>query len=164
VSSTTPNTPEPNNNNNNNNDEDDKDAPKHLDWVPDASSLAPLQFEPLSDSERGWANFKLLFALPWRRFKKDAVLSFKLEGEIADQLQVRQDAAAAAAAAASYPSCIETSMLVMRTEVAVGGIQLTAPLICRPACSFMGLLHAGWHSWLLSLRVEDAAVLSSLCL
>lgn len=47
----------------------DKDAPKHLDWVPDGSSLAPLQFTPLSGVERGWANFKLAFALPWRRFK-----------------------------------------------------------------------------------------------
>lgn len=86
VSSSTPSTPEPENNNN----KDDKDAPKHLNWVPDASGLAPLKFEPLSGSEQGWANFKLLFALPWRRFKKDAVLTFKLEGEIPDQLQVRQ--------------------------------------------------------------------------
>jgi hypothetical protein len=86
VSSSTPSTPEPENNNNSN--KDDKDAPKHRSWVPDASSIAPLQFEPLSGSERSWANFKLLFALPWRRFKKDAVLSFKLEGEISDQLQV----------------------------------------------------------------------------
>jgi hypothetical protein len=91
VSSGPPSTPEPENNNGN---KDDKDAPKHRSWMPDASSLAPLQFEPLSDSERGWANFKLLFALPWRRFKKDAVLSFKLEGEISDQLQVGLPAAA----------------------------------------------------------------------
>ncbi|KAF6255484.1 peptidase family S49-domain-containing protein [Scenedesmus sp. NREL 46B-D3] len=85
ISSSPSNTPEPDNNNN----KDDKDAPKHRDWVPDASSLTPLQFQPLSDSERGWANFKLLFALPWRRFKRDAVLTFKLEGEISDQLQGR---------------------------------------------------------------------------
>jgi hypothetical protein len=85
VSSSTPSTPEPENNNGN---KDDKDSPKHRSWVPDASTIAPLRYQPLSDSERGWANFKLLFALPWRRFKKDAVLSFKLEGEISDQLQV----------------------------------------------------------------------------
>lgn len=85
VSSSTPSTPEPENNNK----KDEKDAPKHINWVPDASGLARLKFEPLSGSERGWANFKLLFALPWRRFKKDAVLTFKLEGEIPDQLQGR---------------------------------------------------------------------------
>lgn len=68
---------------------DDKDAPKHLDWVPDAATLAPLRYSPLSDTEKNWTNFKLLFALPWRRFKRDAVLAFKLEGEISDQLQGR---------------------------------------------------------------------------
>lgn len=68
---------------------DDKDAPKHLNWTPDGSNLAPLKFTPLSGTEQGWTNFKLLFALPWRRFKKDAVLAFKLEGEINDQLQGR---------------------------------------------------------------------------
>lgn len=68
---------------------DDKDAPKHLNWVPDGSSLAPLQFTPLSNTEKGWTNFKLLFALPWRRFKPEAVLTFKLEGEISDKLQGR---------------------------------------------------------------------------
>jgi hypothetical protein len=50
----------------------DKDAPKHLDWVPDGSSLAPLQFTPLSGSEKAWTNCKLAFALPWRRFKVSA--------------------------------------------------------------------------------------------
>eukprot|EP00775_Hariotina_reticulata_P006975 gene6975-7190_t len=68
---------------------DDKDTPKHRDWVPDASSLAALQFTPQTSSERMWTNFKLLFALPWRRFKKESVLAFKLEGEIPDQLQGR---------------------------------------------------------------------------
>lgn len=72
-----------------NNNKDDKDAPKHLNWQPDATSLAPLKFTPLSDTEKNWTNFKLLFALPWRRFKRDAVLAFKLEGEISDQLQGR---------------------------------------------------------------------------
>ena len=73
----------------NTNRSEDKDAPKHKDWVPDASTLAPLQFTPLSGAEKGWTNFKLLFALPWRRFKPEAVLAFKLEGEISDQLQGR---------------------------------------------------------------------------
>jgi len=68
---------------------DDEDAPKHKDWVPDASSLAPLQFTPLTNTEKGWTNFKLAFALPWRRFKPEAVLTFKLEGEISDKLQGR---------------------------------------------------------------------------
>eukprot|EP00878_Enallax_costatus_P010639 GHUV01011114.1.p1 GENE.GHUV01011114.1~~GHUV01011114.1.p1 ORF type:complete len:395 (+),score=92.88 GHUV01011114.1:241-1425(+) len=68
---------------------DDNDASKHLNWQPEGSTLAPLQFAPLSNSEKAWTNFKLLFALPWRRFKKDAVLAFKLEGEISDQLQGR---------------------------------------------------------------------------
>lgn len=68
---------------------DDKDAPKHKDWVPDASTLSALQFTPLSSGQKGWTNFKLAFALPWRRFKPEAVLTFKLEGEISDQLQGR---------------------------------------------------------------------------
>jgi protease-4 len=71
------------------NSKDDKDAPKHLDWVLDASDLAPLQFTPLSGSQTAWTNFKLAFALPWRRFKPEAVLTFKLEGEISDKLQGR---------------------------------------------------------------------------
>lgn len=72
-----------------NSSSDDKDAPKHLNWVPDGSNLAPLQFTPLSGAEKGWTNFKLAFALPWRRFKPEAVLAFKLEGEISDKLQGR---------------------------------------------------------------------------
>jgi hypothetical protein len=68
---------------------EEKDAPKHKDWVPDPSSLAPMQFTPLTSSEQMWTKFKLLFALPWRRFKKEAVLAFKLDGAIPDQLQGR---------------------------------------------------------------------------
>jgi hypothetical protein len=68
---------------------DDKDAPKHLDWTPDASTLSPLEFTPLSGTEKAWTNIKLAFALPWRRFKSEAVLTFKLEGEISDKLQGR---------------------------------------------------------------------------
>jgi protease-4 len=71
------------------NSKDDKDAPKHLHWVLDASDLAPLQFTALSGSAQAWTNFKLAFALPWRRFKPEAVLTFKLEGEISDKLQGR---------------------------------------------------------------------------
>lgn len=47
-------------------------------WKLDASSLAPLEFKPLDGSEQMWTNIKLAFALPWRRFKKGAVLSFKV--------------------------------------------------------------------------------------
>jgi protease-4 len=68
---------------------DDKDAPKHLDWSPDTSTLSPLEFTPLSGTEKAWTNIKLAFALPWRRFKPEAVLTFKLEGEISDKLQGR---------------------------------------------------------------------------
>ncbi|KAF8059999.1 hypothetical protein HT031_004937 [Scenedesmus sp. PABB004] len=67
----------------------DKDAPAHLGWVPDAGAVPALKFEPLSDVDRGWANLRLAFALPWRRFKRGAALAFKLEGEISDQLQGR---------------------------------------------------------------------------
>eukprot|EP00879_Flechtneria_rotunda_P016300 GHRR01017055.1.p1 GENE.GHRR01017055.1~~GHRR01017055.1.p1 ORF type:complete len:674 (+),score=260.41 GHRR01017055.1:690-2711(+) len=70
-------------------DKELKDAPKHLGWIPENSTLPPLQYTPLSNSEKAWTNFKLAFALPWRRFKKDAVLTFKLEGDINDQLQGR---------------------------------------------------------------------------
>jgi hypothetical protein len=44
---------------------DDKDAPKHLDWRPDASALTPLAWAPLSGSDALWTNVKLAFALPW---------------------------------------------------------------------------------------------------
>ncbi|KAG2432803.1 hypothetical protein HXX76_008537 [Chlamydomonas incerta] len=37
------------------------------------------------DSTKWWTGFKLGFALPWRRFKQNSVLAFKLEGEISDQ-------------------------------------------------------------------------------
>ncbi|GAB4824168.1 hypothetical protein N2152v2_011214 [Parachlorella kessleri] len=39
--------------------------------------------------EKFWTNFKLSFALPWRRFKHDSVLVLKLEGNIAEQPQGR---------------------------------------------------------------------------
>ena len=38
-----------------------------------------------------WTRCKLAFALPWRRFKKDSVLVFKLEGDISDQGRGRFD-------------------------------------------------------------------------
>lgn len=77
------------NSTNSSSSKDDKDAPKHLGWTPDASTLSPLEFTPLSGTEKAWTNIKLAFALPWRRFKSEAVLTFKLEGEISDKLQGR---------------------------------------------------------------------------
>lgn len=65
------------------------DKPTHLSWRPDAAALPAPVFAPLSSSEAVWTNIKLAFALPWRRFKRDSVLTFKLEGEISDQLQGR---------------------------------------------------------------------------
>ncbi|GIL78352.1 hypothetical protein Vretimale_7700 [Volvox reticuliferus] len=44
-----------------------------------------LSFTAPSEKDRFWTNFKLAFALPWRRFKKDSVLTFTLEGEVSDQ-------------------------------------------------------------------------------
>jgi protease-4 len=67
---------------------DDSDAPSHLSWRPDASAIPPLAFTPLSGGQEAWTKFKLAFALPWRRFKPEAVLAFKLEGELSDKLQV----------------------------------------------------------------------------
>jgi len=47
-------------------------------WQMDASALAPLEFKPLSGGELMWARLKMAFALPWRRFKKGSVLTFKV--------------------------------------------------------------------------------------
>ncbi|GBF98145.1 acyl-coenzyme A oxidase peroxisomal [Raphidocelis subcapitata] len=46
--------------------------------VPDPSTLPPLEFKPLSGGELAWARLKMAFALPWRRFKKGSVLTFKV--------------------------------------------------------------------------------------
>lgn len=51
--------------------------------VPELPYVAP------TDSQKFWTGFKLAFALPWRRFKKGSVLSFKLAGAISDMQQGR---------------------------------------------------------------------------
>eukprot|EP00198_Chlamydomonas_reinhardtii_P001161 XP_001690496.1 signal peptide peptidase [Chlamydomonas reinhardtii] len=48
-------------------------------------SAEELPYVAPDDSAKFWTGFKLGFALPWRRFKKDSVLAFKLEGDISDQ-------------------------------------------------------------------------------
>ena len=50
-----------------------------------------LEFKALEGMDLFWTRCKLAFALPWRRFKKDSVLVFKLEGEITDQGRGRFD-------------------------------------------------------------------------
>ena len=50
-----------------------------------------LSYEEPSGSDRFWTGCKLAFALPWRRFKNDSVLVFKLDGEISDQSRGRFD-------------------------------------------------------------------------
>eukprot|EP00798_Chlamydomonas_sp_ICE-L_P004080 gene4080-14177_t len=44
-----------------------------------------LSFVTPPNSENFWTQLKLAFALPWRRFSAESVLSFKLEGDISDQ-------------------------------------------------------------------------------
>lgn len=61
---------------------------------PDGSKIlreGNLVFKEPSGMDKFWTSFKLCFALPWRRFKKDSVLVFKLEGDIADQSRGRFD-------------------------------------------------------------------------
>lgn len=41
-----------------------------------------------SGGSKAWTNVKLAFALPWRRFKSEAVLTIKMSGSIAEQPQV----------------------------------------------------------------------------
>ncbi|GAX84081.1 hypothetical protein CEUSTIGMA_g11505.t1 [Chlamydomonas eustigma] len=50
-----------------------------------------LVYREPSATEQLWTKFKLGFALPWRRFKPDSVLVFKLEGDISDQGRGRFD-------------------------------------------------------------------------
>lgn len=50
-----------------------------------------LSYTEPTGSDRFWTSLKLCFALPWRRFKKDSVLVFKLEGEVSDQSRGRFD-------------------------------------------------------------------------
>ncbi len=59
---------------------DDKDAPSHLSWQLDASELAQLDYTAPSQARKTLTNIKLAFALPWRRFKKEAVLTCKVNG------------------------------------------------------------------------------------
>ena len=44
----------------------------------EALPLGELVYQPLSTSERFWTSFRLIFALPWRRFKKGSFLSFEV--------------------------------------------------------------------------------------
>lgn len=50
-----------------------------------------LMYSKPSGGDRFWTWLKLMFALPWRRFKKDSVLVFKLDGQISDQSRGRFD-------------------------------------------------------------------------
>ena len=46
-----------------------------------AEALLPLGdfvYRPLSVTERFWTSFRLIFALPWRRFKKGSILAFEV--------------------------------------------------------------------------------------
>jgi protease-4 len=58
----------------------DKDSskPSHKDWVPDYSVLSPPSYSQPSGQDKFWTNLKLAFALPWRRFKKESVLTIKV--------------------------------------------------------------------------------------
>ncbi len=42
-----------------------------------------------SGGDKAWTSWKLLWALPWRRFKSGSVLTLKLSGAIAEQPQGR---------------------------------------------------------------------------
>eukprot|EP00195_Chlamydomonas_chlamydogama_P015757 CAMPEP_0202909918 /NCGR_PEP_ID=MMETSP1392-20130828/50619_1 /ASSEMBLY_ACC=CAM_ASM_000868 /TAXON_ID=225041 /ORGANISM="Chlamydomonas chlamydogama, Strain SAG 11-48b" /LENGTH=725 /DNA_ID=CAMNT_0049599831 /DNA_START=187 /DNA_END=2361 /DNA_ORIENTATION=- len=64
--------------------------------TPSAADAQPLPegvltYKEPSGGQKFWTSFKLAFALPWRRFKKDSVLVFKLEGEVSDQGRGRFD-------------------------------------------------------------------------
>jgi hypothetical protein len=49
-------------------------------WQADAGALPALELQPLEGSALMWARLKMAFALPWRRFKKGSVLTFKVGG------------------------------------------------------------------------------------
>ncbi|KAK9813790.1 hypothetical protein WJX73_010027 [Symbiochloris irregularis] len=56
--------------------------------LPEASTSeadAELEFVPRSGGAQTWTRFKLIWALPWRRFKKGAVLILKLGGGITEK-------------------------------------------------------------------------------
>lgn len=58
---------------------------KAADWELPEVELA---YEEPSGGQKAWTNVKLAFALPWRRFKSESVLTLKLSGQIAEQPQV----------------------------------------------------------------------------
>ncbi len=68
-------------------------APPPVEAAPPAAPLpeGELKFVEPSGGDKFWTRCKLIFALPWRRFKKDSVLTMKLEGEISDQARGRFD-------------------------------------------------------------------------
>ena len=45
-----------------------------------------LVYRPPGIGEKFWTNFKLTFALPWRRFKQDSVLVLKVSAGLAGRL------------------------------------------------------------------------------
>lgn len=57
---------------------DGKDIPDHLKWVLDVPALSPRQYQAPTASDKFWTSLKLIFALPWRRFKKESVLTIKV--------------------------------------------------------------------------------------
>lgn len=65
------------------------ETPEVVEEHADVEQVAELTFVEQSNSEKAMTNFKLLFALPWRRFKNGSVLTMKLSGPIAEQPQGR---------------------------------------------------------------------------
>ncbi|KAL4444953.1 hypothetical protein ABPG77_004003 [Micractinium sp. CCAP 211/92] len=59
---------------------------KAADWELPEVELA---YREPSGGQKAWTSVKLAFALPWRRFKSESVLTLKLSGEIAEQPQGR---------------------------------------------------------------------------
>lgn len=55
----------------------------------EASAVPELQYIEPSGMQRAITSFRLFFALPWRRFKSESALTFKLSGPIAEQPQSR---------------------------------------------------------------------------
>ncbi len=54
-----------------------------------ALTTPEIQYIEPTGIERAITNFRLLFALPWRRFKSDSALSIKFSGSIAEKAQSR---------------------------------------------------------------------------
>jgi len=68
---------------------DERDSPKHKDWVPDPSSLSPMQFTPLTNSERMWTNFRASLCSALEALQEGGRADLQAGGEIPDQLQGR---------------------------------------------------------------------------